>query len=202
MLAGLLNGALAGLGETIHEGEEGPMLVWRVQNAQGKGPYRKGPAAGRGDLDPNLPSKERALYRFVMSGDRYGKHPEITSGDARLLVGSMLQPVPPEDFERHEWHAMPEATLKQYKFGFPTKRAAADWLGTKALARLEQEGFKLVQVPARRVVLSKSGRQLLFVPWSTKYRAPPKDYYAKYLKRIGARVNRGTIVRKQRKSSR
>lgn len=182
--SGLLDGQLRGLGELIHEGRERPMMVWRIQRKSGQGPYR---GAQRFDIDPknpDLPSTDRALYRFIMSGDKFGGKDKYLAAssmmDVKNFVASALNPGPSTDFEVREWAALPEKTKAQYVFGFPTKRSIIDWVGTRRLKGLAAEGYELVEVPARRVIISKSGRQVLFIPWSKRYVPPPSNYMARY----------------------
>lgn len=171
-------------------------MVWRLQNDKGIGPYVAWSAAlsvaGR---DPNTATTDRALYAFVMSGDKYGKNkndPYLRDHailEARNIVSFALQPHPNEDFDPLEWRALPERTQDQYRFGFPTKSAGTAWFGSRRLKELAAEGYTLQEVPAGRTILSKSGRQVIFVPWGKRYTAPPKNFYEKYLgrRKMGSR---------------
>lgn len=47
---------------------------------------------------------------------------------------------------------------------FPTKEAGEEWVGKRRLAALAKYGFKLERVPAKKVWLSRSKRQVIFVP--------------------------------------
>lgn len=199
------------LGELIHEGREKPLMVWRIENEKGIGPYQSVP---RDQIifadDPRSPEKkvtERALFKFVIAGDRHGDKPDpistrIGRDSAKTIVKDALNPHPSDDFEKREWTALPERTQKQYKFGFPTERSIVDWFGTKRLREFESQGFKTKQVPARRVVLSKSGRQVLYVPWEAQYRAPPKDYYQKWRAESEESLRRMEAYRKRKDAKR
>lgn len=172
------------LGELVNTGKSRPLSVWRVENDKGLGPYQAVPEGERIYADdPKYPDKQvrdRALFKFVMSGDKFAEHPAISRDSARTIVDWALHPTPHEDFEGREWRDLPDRFQKQYKFGFPTKGAAIEWFGSKRLREFESQGFNLKEVPAGRVVLSRSGRQVLYVPWGQKYKAPPKPKMARY----------------------
>lgn len=199
------------LGELVHEGYDGKtMLVWRVQNADGQGLYRSEEAAETA-TDEYLPEASGALYRFLRTGDQFQDLPAMSlqRGDGRALYvparkGSIsarralfdiMRPTPERDFTPSEWTALPGKISRQYLFGFPTREAAMEWMGPKTLAWAKSHGYSLVQVPASRVILSRSGRQLIFVPAGVAYRAPPKNYVEKYNREMSSKV-----VKTRRKS--
>lgn len=163
-----------GLGVVVHEGKQAAMTVWRVQNAKGEGPYRaEGVEPTEFDaLEAGLPTTDRALYKFIMKGDKFSAQRKSDRDEARRILGDAIQPSPRSDFFPNEWGDLSPSATKQYKFAFPTRQAGLDWIGGRWLTELKKEGYALVEVPAKRVVLSKSGKQVIYIPWGEKYRAP------------------------------
>lgn len=76
-------------------------------------------------------------------------------------------PSPLEDFPDEEF-GMKKGSMNQPArnrlFGFPSKESAEAWFTKKGLEGLEEIGFKLRVIKAKRVWLSKSKKQILFEP--------------------------------------
>ena len=100
-------------------------LVWRVENAQGIGPYSDTP-----------------------------------SPYARGL-GTTSVPMPSRDFPAEEWEHLPNRSA--YLFAFPTKELALQLTPKWVLA--PGSGFKLTPRKARKVYISNSGKQVIFLPY-------------------------------------
>ncbi len=109
------------------------MIVYRVANKQGEGPYTR------------HPSNAIALRNRVEKA-----YPEDN------------QPGPDADFS-YEDLQLTLYTGETWVFGCPSLDAIDKWFG-KTLADLEPLGFVVIRfsVPASDVVLSNSGKQLLF----------------------------------------
>jgi GNAT superfamily N-acetyltransferase len=111
-----------------------PTMVWRVQNAEGLGPYH---AAG-----------------LIEGG-------EVPGAQSR-------QPEPEADFTARELRTAgidDEYGGGTGLFGFEQPEHAERWFGgSGGLRKLASAGFKLTQVPARKVWRGASGHQVMFVP--------------------------------------
>lgn len=162
--------------------------VWRVQNAAGDGPYRQGQSFGTQVNDEGTPIESYAnLMREVedwgyqswdadndaegtqfahqLPADDFHGQPEV----------QQLNPAPKswpaktdEEFgngesEWNSWGKRLADWIDQngYKFGFPSAEAATNWFGPY-LDRLAGYGYNLVQLPATEVIVSDTGKQVLF----------------------------------------
>ena len=126
----------------IHNDPAKPMLVWRVQDQHGLGPYQAAAALEDG-LVPGDPSNQ--------------PEPDRDFTARELKVGRI---------PAHGTYGYGQAV-----FGFESPKHAVRWFGdiggrggANALKWMGDQGFSLVQVPASKVWRSKSGRQVMFVP--------------------------------------
>jgi ADP-ribose pyrophosphatase YjhB (NUDIX family) len=130
----------------IHDDESSPMIVHRIQNAAGEGPYsRNAPAA------------------VVVAGRKH-YYNKLKSG------APDPQPVPHRDFPEHEHEQLVLANQDEedggnpFRFAFEKPEHASEWFGPEAMDVMKQHGYTLQQVPAARVYRSNSGRQLMYLP--------------------------------------
>lgn len=118
----------------IHDDPANPKVLWRVQNAAGRGPYNPG-----GAWDDPVARKARGI-----ANDR--------PWDAT--------PSPYSDFPEEESRVM----IPDKYFAFETPEHAEAWFGKDSIKRLGETGFPLVQVHAKKVWRSNSGKQVFFEP--------------------------------------
>lgn len=121
------------------------MTVWRVQDKDGTGVY-----GGNG-----------TLYRATMSADKILTDSEYVEFDKEM---GRQHPPPLRDFVREEWEDVPPKERERFLFGFLTPKDAYDWFGPIHMMLMEQAGAELAPRRAKKVYLSMSGRQLIFLP--------------------------------------
>lgn len=127
----------------MHDDEARPVTVYRVQNAKGEGPYHT------------------ESYRELLS--------IMTSLPTRRTPG------PEEDFPKKDlketssdadpYYFFPK---REIRFGFHSPEAAQKWFGKEALASLAERGFRLTPVKAKKAWISKTKRQVMFIPHSSE----------------------------------
>lgn len=115
--------------------------------------------------------REFGLGRPVTKSEGEQRHVyrvENSAGEGPYKAGSLKQddanpnqPPAHTDFPPEVFEAMDE---QGHKFGFETPQQAINWFGGKSFRALQQQGFKLVQVPAKQVWPSKSGTQCIYAP--------------------------------------
>lgn len=123
-----------------------PMVVWRVQDDEGLGPYN----GGRVDY-PNAKCMQPAC------------HPVY--GNPRLARA----PDPHDDFEESDlsiWNRDRWTGPFVIRFGFLNYRDAVAWFGKARLDLMETVGYYPTPRKAKKVWLSISGKQVMFVPWT------------------------------------
>lgn len=149
----------SGLGILVATGDH-PIQVWRVQNAAGDGPYEvKG--------DKVVGGAAESSYRPTDAHDEmeaFAKEGGIVWPE--FLVAKVFAPLPDTDFLPHEWRFLDPEERKGFRFAFPTKAAVYDWFGKASLDKLAAAGFKLVPVMAGTTFISRSGRQVMYRPWT------------------------------------
>lgn len=169
---------MSGVGDIIHDDASRPITVWRVQNANGEGIYATTVAD-----DLSLAMQRYASARWgAEAAIEYFKYseplPEATLPNAphdpymEALVHEFYEHphvtreawLPQFDFYNDEWAALPAKEQRKYLFGFAKKSDAAVWFGPQTLKHFARQGFQVTPVKARKVVLSKSGRQVIFIP--------------------------------------
>lgn len=129
----------------IHDNPGQPMMVWRVQNAQGDGPYNAPDApAIVPDSEDAQPDPEED---FTHQDQAQAGYTNDTAAQLDWFEGRSKSPV----------------LTTGPKFAFLKPEHAQEWFGDD-LARLDAKGFKLVQVPAAKVWQSESGKQVMFHP--------------------------------------
>lgn len=121
-------------------------IVWRVQEEDGSGVYGGG----------------KALFRAGMIADKVLTDREYEEYDREF---GNKHPIPLQDFVPAEWEDVPSGERDRFLFGFRSPADAYEWFGPVTLMLMEQVGAKLVQRKARKVFLSKSERQLIFLPY-------------------------------------
>jgi GNAT superfamily N-acetyltransferase len=103
------------------------------------------------------PVKPRIVYRIE---DDWGRGPYAAEGIGTGKV-TPKRPVPTKDWQgTDEWHNHPS----DVNFGFVKPEDAVEWFSAGTLGKLRQKGFKLRAVPAKKVWVSNSGRQVFFEP--------------------------------------
>lgn len=121
-------------------------IVWRVEEADGTGVYGGG----------------KALYR---AGELALKVLTDSEYDEFSKEMGFKHPIPFQDFVPAEWSDLPRAEQERFLFGFQRPSDAYEWFGPVHMQLMEQVGAKLVQRKARKVFLSKSEKQLIFLPY-------------------------------------
>ncbi len=116
--------------------------VWRVEGPGGVGPYTQGKP---GRLSAHDEVREIA---FELSGDRD-------------------QPDASTDFPTDAYELI---IRRGYLYGFESPEAARAWFGDEALDKMRALGFVLREVPATKVIRSKSGAQVGFLPGDERLR--------------------------------
>lgn len=125
----------------VHNGPH-PMTVFRIESDTGKGPYQEfGNVLGVGN--------EHGL--------NYPNRPQFKR------VGYEESPPPWEDFPQEDL-AGSGFSRKQPFFGFMHPSDALAWFGRHNLRAMADAGFHLRAVPAAKIWLSNSGRQVMFHP--------------------------------------
>lgn len=117
------------------------MIVWRLEDALGNGPYSAPEETRFICWDENLCDEEYPLIRHRM----------------RIAHADEHHPALTEDFPH--WNHKTE----QVVFGCPTKALLEEWFG-EYLQPLLELGYQIVEyeLDARQIVVSKSGKQCLF----------------------------------------
>lgn len=118
-------------------------IVWRLQDATGAGVYSgKYLIEGRkvAALDP------KTLRKWDEEED-YRPHP-----------------IPLADFPRDEWEDLPPFTKRRMLFGFRTEDDAERWFGPVHLHIFMGLGARVVPRRAKKVYLSNSESQVIFLP--------------------------------------
>jgi hypothetical protein len=109
--------------------------VWRVENAEGAGPYRNDAAPPHCDgyTDPEShPAPRDDFAVFFKEEDEDGYY------EAR------------------------DELIAPYVFGFPTREAALRWFDDYDLAYMAERGYVLREMESDEVYVSDSGRQCMF----------------------------------------
>lgn len=129
----------------IHDNLTQPMMVWRIQNAKGIGPYmaENGPAGMESQHTAPDPVED-----FTPQDQSQAKYD-------------------PEGFGI-DWFegraAKPSFKKGSPKFAFLKPEDAHAWFGPGMIDQMKAKGFNLVQVPASKVWLSESGKQVMYHP--------------------------------------
>lgn len=148
--------------------------VWRVQNAQGLGPFA-GTNKQIVDQSQDMPDDWHNLIDKI---DQHGRdtstyddwmninQPYPSADFSRGDIGKMLN-APPNDVDEDQWFDWEERInqwlLKNgWKFGFQSKESAIAWFGPDNIKALERYGYNLVELPVAEMHMSDSGRQVIF----------------------------------------
>lgn len=103
--------------------------------------------------------RPRTVYRLE---DDEGRGPYQASVlPERMLAPSKSRPHPADDFSAEHWA---EIAQEEMQFAFLKRGDIRRWFGPRASAILEVYEFYPREVLARKVILSKSGRQVAFMP--------------------------------------
>jgi hypothetical protein len=94
--------------------------------------------------------------------------PYRIEGGPTLLENIQNQPVPVHDFPPEDLNTAAFRS-KDAKFGFLFKEDAIKWFGKDAMHELSLLGFTLDKIPASKIWLSNSQRQVIYLP---DYRDP------------------------------
>jgi hypothetical protein len=123
------------------------LYVWRVEDAQGRGPHSAGAMRNVGDEYDGM----QAWRMRPVPVDDFSEEDAAAGGFEFVRDGFM------RDLKQTE-------ESKNKLFGFMAKEDAETWFGPRTLEALREQGFELKRMPARRVWRSESGRQVFFEP--------------------------------------
>jgi hypothetical protein len=120
----------------IHNDPKNPLVVYRVQNEKGEGPY---------------------------SGEIFDTAFQATSGKPfSEIPGPMVDFTSKErENESPRWRTGLDPALR---FAFETPQHAVDWFGEKGIKQLTDKGYPITPVKAKKVFRGKSGKQVMFIP--------------------------------------
>jgi hypothetical protein len=122
------------------------MTIWRVEEEDGQGPYGTG----------------RALYNAVQIAEAALSPEEFREFERER--DTSLRPSPRADFEPAEWLDLHPRDRSKLMFGFASREDAYKWFGPVHMKLLKRMGAKLVRRQAKKVFLSTSGSQLVYIP--------------------------------------
>lgn len=129
----------------IHDDETNPVTVYRVQRADGMGPYNNTYTLGLGgDRE-----KETKWFNLPVPG----KDRNFTT-----------TPTPTDDFMPNEFGQLSGRGDSPLRFAFEKPEHAEDWFGRDWLEGAKEFGFEVAPVKAKKVYRSLSGRQLMYIP--------------------------------------
>ncbi len=139
--------------------------VWRVERKFGD--RWLGPHQLRGDEFPECRTSSGGYLK-----GRACKPLKKIEQIAMLCGPYSMKTSPYYDFPPREWYLNPDTTGTKM-FAFPSPAAAKRWYGDRCLRDLASVGFKLREVPARKVWLSKSKRQAIFFRTDDRQKPTP-----------------------------
>lgn len=133
---------MSGLGRLVFDAGDSKRTktVWRIQDSQGRGVYSSERYFDLGWRASKLSKEEYWQY---------------------LQEDLLPKPFPGIDFPGDEFD--PRAS-KDLIFGFLKQEDAEKWFGPVTLRLLIQSGFSLVPRKAKKVFLSRSKKQVAFIP--------------------------------------
>lgn len=131
----------------LHDDAENPRFVYRIESDVGDGPYSG---------IPGIAPKDDSIRRPV---PQYGDEFPYTDIKRSGLLGG--------DFFVDQDGKTLYQPVTRPKFAFARPEDAVEWMGPKHMAFLEKAGFHLRKVPASKVWISSSGRQVMFHPHPT-----------------------------------
>jgi len=146
--------------QVIHDDEHTPKMVYAFLDEHGNPPPRDlhlSKATIYGGPDP------RPVYR-VQDHKATGIYSAV-SGLAPTLHHRSYEsaPSPWNDFHDDEW-GRNYSDRHRFLFAFEKPEHALDWFTAEGLARFRDGGFHLTEVPAKKIIKSLSGRQVIFLP--------------------------------------
>lgn len=147
----------------IHDNAKRPTHVYRIENKNGEGPYRA----------------DRPVYSELPDYDRIAG-----------VNSNSTAPGPMGDFDTGD-RIQSRMGANRTRFGFLTPQDAENWWGHENLAALRQRGFFLRKVPAAKVWLSRSKKQVMFHPAEVKGKPESPDQW--YLKDANGLPPEGVI---------
>jgi 8-oxo-dGTP pyrophosphatase MutT (NUDIX family) len=156
----------------VHDDATNPKTVYRVQNANGEGPYGVATFGGN-----PYSSHQRNLVNVLDNSTLLTPDP------------NKHQPPPHMDFPDKESRLMDQGHL----YGFEDPTHAEKWFGHQGLKDLKELGYDLKPVPAQRIYQSKSKKQVLFLPARTLHKGvtqrlwpfnPETDIEPKLIERV------------------
>lgn len=151
-----------------------PATVYRFENDKGEGPYQGmridfgsdyyDNRSGQGKTPPpsiDVPVKGGHAREIpVKEALESGLSPVDTLGQPQQSLGDLTSIDP-------RWYP------KKPLFAFARPEDAVEWFGPTAIKRMGSQGFHLRAVPAAKVWLSSSGRQVIFHPHDTYKKGDP-----------------------------
>ena len=120
--------------------------VYRLEAANGQGPYESGALArAQAYIGRQAPAQVRNDWEWEETATK--------------------RTLPEYDFTEEEWAKLSARDRKKFLFGFYSPAYARAWFGPVHLKVLKQFGVTLVKREARKVIMSKSWGQLIFIPY-------------------------------------
>jgi hypothetical protein len=149
----------------IHD--DGPAYVYRLQNANGTGPYAE-------TTMEVLKRWFKGLFRFPKP---YQYSPEH---DPKVEDPYNLTPDPQKNYLPEEWQEIINNPFK-YRFGFAKPYDAVKWFGDKTLKEYYKLGYQINKIKADKIWSSLGGQEVFFLP--TKNAKPEPMILEEVLKR-------------------
>lgn len=122
----------------------------------------------RGWLGPNS-MMASDMWQFYPKEKDIDKREELSDKLNKLLKKANSKPFPPDDFTSKEWERGISRKMKRpVYFAFPDIESAEDWFGKKQLEELiDTFGFNLRKIKAKKAWISKSRKQIIFIPYTS-----------------------------------
>lgn len=144
----------------IHDNPKKPMTVYRVQDANGKGPYE----GLKREAQKQPGYHEGAGYDSKL-------HDALTENFDVQADPSFN---PDQDFGQ-DLRALKDVNARKGLYGFEKPEHAEEWFGREGMRKLRMLGYDVAPVKASRVHRSTTGKQVLFQPMGKGEKLPMPD---------------------------
>jgi len=166
-----------------------PVTVYRFENDKGQGPYQGMSLSlgsdyeRRADAVKSPPPNVQVLARKGKTVREIPKEEAVESGleseynagidQPQLRLGLDQRGTPASMDYWSWWEAANRWGKNKPLFAFARPEDAVEWFGPHAITQMARSGFLLRAVPAAKVWLSSSGRQVIFHPHDTYKKGDP-----------------------------